>query len=430
MNTMEAAAASPARDGKAVSTTRRPVRILYVEQNVDGTIGGSYRSLLFLLRGLNRTAYTPIVAFYREHELLPDYRAAGCRTLLLWYPKALDLTTPLGRLGPLGRVLAPAVRLVQRVFNAAYVSGALFLRNLLVLLRERVDVLHLNNGVRVGVEFLLAAKLLGLKCVIHQRGITPVPKLSAWIARRADHVICVSDAAKDNLVAHGLAAERCTAIHNGINMEALRKQIRRSPAEVRASLGIPSDTLIVGLASMIRPWKGQMVLVRAMEQLKDRYPTALGLIIGGVADNDRRDREYYDLICSYIRERGLERSVRLMDYQPNAPEFLQIFDVMVHTAIDPEPFSRVVIEGMALERPIVASATGGTPEAITDGVSGLLVPADDPAALAQGIATLLDRPDLRAAYGRAAREKVEQKFLIQNHIARTEAVYEALVGRA
>ena len=347
----------------------------------------------------------------------------------MWYPKPVDLTSGLSRLGRAGRVLLPLASLLQKAINVAWVSGALFVRNIAVLLRERVDVLHLNNGVTVGAEFLLAAKLLGRKCVIHQRGITPVPRWCQKVARLADHVICVSDAARDNLIAQGLLETRCTAIHNGINMDALRRQIRRSPAEVRASIGIEPGRPIVGLAGMIRPWKGQMVLVRAMERVKALRPDALALIMGGVSDQDPRDIAYYNEICAYIKDHDLGNHVRLLEYQPNAPEFLQIFDVMVHTAIDPEPFSRVVIEGMALERPIIASATGGTPEAITDGISGYLVPADDPAALADRIDTLLGRPDLRDTFGRVARETVEQKFLIQGHIARTQAVYDGLEAR-
>ena len=426
MTTIRARTPGSARSIEAGAGEIRASRILYVEQNLDGTTGGSYRSLLFLLKGLDRRAVMPIVTFYRGHELLNDYQAAGCRTMLLWYPTVFDFTSSLRRLGWMGRVVAPAASLIQKVLNLAWVSGALFLRNLVLLLRERIDVLHLNNGVTVGAEFVLAAKLLGLKCVIHQRGITPVPRWCRWIAGWADHVICVSEAAKDNLVAHGLRADRCTAIHNGINMEALRGQITRSPHEVRAALGIDAHKKIVGVAGMIRPWKGQMVLVKAMERVRQSHPEALAIIVGGVSDSDPRDREYDNELSSYIRERGLSGCIRLLDYQPNAPEFLQTFDVMVHTAIDPEPFSRVVIEGMALERPIVASSTGGTPEAIADGISGFLVPPDDAAALAHGVETLLEREDLRAAFGRAARETVERKFLIRDHIARTQAVYEAL----
>lgn len=420
-----------ASDMDRVQPRAKPIaarRILYVEQNRDGTTGGSYRSLLFLLRGLDRMAFTPVVGFYREHELLDDFRRAGCRTLLLWYPKPLDLTTPLAARGAFGGLLMPFARVAQKVVNFAWVSAALFVRNLTLLLRERIDVLHLNNGAGNGSEFLIAAKLLRLKCVVHQRGISALPRSAVRLAKLADHFICVSDAARQNLLEHGLSPERCTAIHNGINMDALERQIQRDPATVRAALGLAPDTIVVGLAGMIRRWKGQHVLIGAMARLRAAHPNIKAIIMGGVSDQDPRDRAYLAEIQELIRQHDLGDVVRILEYQPNAPEFLQIFDVMVHTAIDPEPFSRVVIEGMALGRPIVGSNTGGTPEAIEDGVSGYLVEADNPEALADRIDLLVRRPDLRRSIGAAARATVIRKFLIQDHIARTEAIYARLLG--
>jgi glycosyltransferase involved in cell wall biosynthesis len=412
-----------------LQATSSPLRVLYVEQNVDGTTGGSYRSLLYLVKGLDKQAYTPLVAFYREHELLDEYRAAGCRTMLLSYPRPIDFVTPTAALGAVGRLLSPLVRLAQRVGNLFWMSVFLFFRGLLLLRRERIQVLHLNNGVSVGNEWLVASRLLGIRCVIHQRGIAPITPWSAWLARRADHVISVSEAARQNLIGQGLSPERCTAIHNGINMKELLDKVQRTPRQVRDGLGIGTDKVIVGLAGMIRPWKGQMVLVQAMAELHGRYPQILALIMGGVSDTEPADRIYLSQLRDYIDAHDLRSCVTILDYQANAPEFLQTFDVMVHTAVDPEPFSRVVIEGMALGRPIVASATGGTPEAIDDGVCGLLVAGGDPHALADRIARLVDDPALRATLGRAAREKVERRFLIQGHVSRTEDVYRRLAGR-
>jgi glycosyltransferase involved in cell wall biosynthesis len=412
-----------------LATAAAPRRILYVEQNVDGTTGGSYRSLLYLVKGLDKQAYAPTVAFYRNHELMDEYRAAGCRTMLLSYPRPVDLVSPTRALGAAGRLLAPLARLFQRAVNFFWLSGFLFVRGVVLLGRERVQVLHLNNGVGVGNELLIASKLLGIRSVIHQRGIVPVTPWAGWLGRRADHVICVSSAARDNLIAHGLSPARCTAIHNGINMAELLGKIKRTPWKVRDDLGIADDRVIVGLAGMIRPWKGQMVLVEAMAQLHHRYPALLALIMGGVSDKEPADTLYLNQIRQYIDDHGLQSCITLLDYQANAPEFLQIFDVMVHTAVEPEPFSRVVIEGMALGRPIVASANGGTPEAIEDGVSGYLVPGGDAGALAAGIARLVDDPALRATIGRGARDKVERLFLIESHVSRTEDVYRRIAGR-
>lgn len=418
-------------DSKLRERTRsaaRPLRILYIEQNVDGTTGGSYRSLLYLLKGLDKHTHTPLVAFYREHELLPEFESVAARTMLLFYPLPIDLVSRVRRLGPIGRALAPLAGVVQKLTNLVWVSSFLFLRGLFLLIRERIDILHLNNGVRVGNEMLVASKLLGIRCIIHQRGITPLTPWSSWLARRADHVICVSEAARQNLIAQGLRADRCTAIHNGINPEELRAKIRRSPEQVRASLGITPGTLVVGLAGMIRVWKGQMVLVKAMELLHKRHPDVRALIMGAIGDTNEQDRAYAQELRTYIAEHDLGGCITMLDYQPNAPEYLQIFDVMVHTAIDPEPFSRVVIEGMALGRPIVASDTGGTPEAIDDGVSGFLVPANDPAALADRVSRLVDDAALRDRIGKAAREKAEDRFHIHNHVSRTEQIYRRITS--
>src|SRR4029450_8111929 len=106
----------------------KPIRILYVEQNLDGTIGGSYRSLLYLLGGLAGHPFAPIAAFYREHELLDEYRRVGCRTLLLYHPKPLDLSSALRRMGVFTRWLTPLVGLVQKLVNLTWVSGFLFFR--------------------------------------------------------------------------------------------------------------------------------------------------------------------------------------------------------------------------------------------------------------------------------------------------------------
>jgi glycosyltransferase involved in cell wall biosynthesis len=108
---------------------------------------------------------------------------------------------------------------------------------------------------------------------------------------------------------------------------------------------------------------------------------------------------------------------------------VQTFDVMVHTAIEPEPFSRSILEGMALGRPIVATRTGGTPEAIEHGVCGLLVPPRDPAAMADAIDSLLRSPALRERLGAAARRRVSERFSIKANVDATERLYRELLDQ-
>lgn len=407
-----------------------PTTVLLIEQNLDGTTGGSYRSMLYLVKLMDRRRFRPIAAFYRDHDLMEEYRAAASRTLLLRYPSPVDWVR--GRVPPGGglrRLLLHPLRYLQKVVNFFRVSVYLVARGIVLLAREHVDLLHLNNGVTAGNELVLAAKLLGRRCIIHQRGIGPVPRWNARVASLADRIVCVSDAARENLIRNGIPAGICTTIHNAIDPAEFLSKIREDPASVRSRLGIPPECPVIGLAGMIRQWKGQRVLLEAVALLLPRHPDLRCLVVGGVADRNAADQAYLESLREYVRTNALERTVSLLDYHGNVGEIVQTFDVMVHAAIDPEPFSRVVLEGMTLGRAIVATATGGTPEAIEDGVSGLLVRPGDPAALAERIGYLLDHPDERRRLAAGAQERIRSHFLISSNVAATEQVYEETLMR-
>jgi glycosyltransferase involved in cell wall biosynthesis len=403
--------------------------VVYVERNVDGTIGGSYRSLLYLVQLLPKDRWRPIVVFYRDHHLVEAYRKAGCEVLLFDYPQATNLVAKAGALGRFGPTRA-AILVAQKGINFARGSLALIARYVSLFRRERAAVLHLNNGVMSGTELLVAARMLGVRTIVHQRGIQPLPSSFKSIRRLIDHVISVSDAARDHLVQHGLDPAACTTVHNGIDPEGFRGTVTRDAAEVRASLGIPADALIVGNAGMVKAWKGQHVLVEAMGQLRESHPNAYCVIVGGTSDNYQGDTVYLKRITDTIEQYRLHDRVQILGYQAVVADYLQIFDVMVHTSIEPEPFSRSVLEGMTMGRAMVASRTGGTPEAIEHGVTGILVEPNAPGELATQLAALLGDPQRRAALGDRARQRIDERFSIRTNVEATQRIYARVLDGA
>ena len=404
--------------------TRRTV--LYVERNTDGTIGGSYRSLLYLVRLLPKEQWRPITVFYRDHHLIDEYRKAGSQVMLLEYPRSTNLLAGAGRLGRFAP-LRTLLLLAQKVMNVRGSLG-LILSHIALLRRERVDLVHLNNGVMSGTELLVAARLLGIKTIVHQRGIQPLPGSFKSIRKLIDHVISVSDAAGSHLVANGLAPERCTTVHNGIDPEEFRKSVTRDRQQVKASLGIPADALVVGNSGMIKVWKGQFVLVQAIAQLRAAHPNVHCLIVGGTSDSFDGDNAYLNQIQAFVREHGLESCVHFAGYQRNIADFLQVFDIMVHTSIDPEPFSRSVLEGMTMGKAMVATRTGGTPEAIQDNVTGLLVAPNDSVELAGKLDLLLRDSRMRAELGQGARRRIDERFSIQRNVEATQRIYSQVMA--
>jgi glycosyltransferase involved in cell wall biosynthesis len=400
--------------------------VLFLERNVDGTIGGSYRSLLYLVKLLPRDRWRPIAVFYRDHELVEAYRKSGCLVLIMDFPPTVNLMNRFAWVQrvPLGRVSLLAV---QKGMNLARGAVPLLFSYLSLLRREKVDIVHLNNGVMSATELLVASRMLGLITVVHQRGIGPLPTSFRFVRRLIDHVICVSDAARLNLVRQGLQADRGTTVHNGIEPDEFKSSITRDQVDVRRSLGIAAEALVIGNAGMIRGWKGQHVLVQAMARLHGRYPNAYCVLVGGISDTRDDDGEYLRGLKAFVEDHGLSKHVLFTGYQSRVADYVQIFDVMVHTSIDPEPFSRSVLEGMTLGRAMVATRTGGTPEAIEDGVSGLLVPPNDSDAMADAIERLLQSQTLRRSLGLAAARRIRDRFAIESNVASTADVYERLL---
>jgi glycosyltransferase involved in cell wall biosynthesis len=128
-------------------------------------------------------------------------------------------------------------------------------------------------------------------------------------------------------------------------------------------------------------------------------------------------------------ERGVDHLVTFEGFRADVAQVMADLDVFVLPSLW-EGFGLVLLEAMAAGRPVVASAVGPIPEIVVDGVTGLLVPPGDPAALAEAVIKLLRDPELAAAFGRAGRARAERELRLDTMVERTEALYDELLGRA
>lgn len=173
------------------------------------------------------------------------------------------------------------------------------------------------------------------------------------------------------------------------------------PTELRRSLGLPANGPLVGIVGRLQHWKGIHVFVRAMRRVVDAWPTAYGVIVGG---RHELEPEYEAFIRAQIDAQDLTGHILLAGFQDNVPEWMQAMDVVVH-ASDREPFGMVVIEALALEKPVVAGAEGGPSEIITDGHDGLLAPFGDDERLATQVLRYLEHPEFAHRVAAAGRKR-------------------------
>jgi glycosyltransferase involved in cell wall biosynthesis len=178
-------------------------------------------------------------------------------------------------------------------------------------------------------------------------------------------------------------------------------RILPSPGECRTKIGV--DGKVIGIFGRLQSWKGMHVLIDAMPKILVSHPDAHLLIVGGAWD---QEAEYEQHLKRRVAELNLEQHVLFAGYQKNIPEWMQACDVVIH-ASDHEPFGMVVVEAMALGKPVVAGANGGPREAITDGVNGILAPFGDSDALAHAVLRYLDDPSFAKRLGDAALQRAQ-----------------------
>ena len=197
---------------------------------------------------------------------------------------------------------------------------------------------------------------------------------------------------------------------------------------MRRRLGIAAHDPLIGVVENIREWKGQMIVVRAVHLLRDKYPTLRCLVVGGISDTRPGDRAYMRGIEAFVDGHGLGESVLLLGYRDDVADIVNSLDILVHSSTSPEPFGRVILEGMVLEKPVIATGIGGPLDIIEDRVSGILGPPGDEAALAAAIDTLLADAVFREKIARAGRRRAVEGFHIDRYMEKLHDLYDAVLS--
>lgn len=194
---------------------------------------------------------------------------------------------------------------------------------------------------------------------------------------------------------------RVEVIPPGIEIARVREQAG-SGHDLRARNGWEGP--VVGIVARLQPWKGQELFLRAAPRIASCHPAARFTVVGGAVLGWEGD--YPEQLRSLARDLRIADRVTFTGHQGDVYPWFDAIDVAV-TASMGEPFGRVTVEAMALGKPVVGVRSGGTAEIIEDGVSGLLVPPDDPAALASAVSSILSDSALRERLSRGGLRRAE-----------------------
>lgn len=302
-----------------------------------------------------------------------------------------------------------------------YPLGILRLARL--LRKEKVAILHAHcfDATFAG---LIAARLARVPFVFTRHhsdhnirlGKRWHTRIDAWCARHAEHVIAVSEATRRAMTAiERVPEDKITVIYNG--MEPLREPHPEDVGRVRRELGLSGRNVCLMLARLHEE-KGHRFLLDAIPELQARIGPTVILFAG-----DGPDRE---ALHAEVRARGLADTVRFLGRRDDVAELISVSSVVVLPSLA-ESFGFVVLEAMSLGTPVVAAATGGIPELITDGVNGLLVPQSDSRSLADAISRVIENPALAKTLIERGRSRVAD-FSFERMMRGYESVYAAVLA--
>lgn len=382
--------------------------------------GGAQLALYRLLSGLDREAFAPRVAclYNGNGEVAQRIRALGI---------------PVTDLGMAAKWRLDAFARLYRLLR-----------------REKPLILH-TWMFHANIPGRVVGRLAGVPILISsERTMEMESRPRLWLNRLtaplADRVICVSQrVAEFAIQTIGLPPARLVVIPNGIPMSQFTNL--PTPSQARAALGLPLQATLIGTVSRAHPVKGLEVLLEAFAQrlhspTDTQRSTDTQRIngVGGAYIRSAGENPLADLLIAgdgpeltalqaLALRLGLEERVTFLGQRSDIPLILAALDLFVLPSRH-EGMPNAVLEAMAAGLPVVATAVGGTPEVVVDGITGLLVPPHDPLSLANALSRLLDDAELRGRMGAAGRQRVQKDFSQTEMVRKTERLYREVMGMA
>ncbi|HPW20718.1 MAG TPA: glycosyltransferase family 4 protein [Vicinamibacterales bacterium] len=289
-----------------------------------------------------------------------------------------------------------------------------------VIRAEAVDLVHAISY-PASLYAALACRWCRVPQIWHEHNIKRLHRVNRRLYRFAagscHAVIGPSDAVTTNLARAGIPRRKLRTVYNGIDLRRFDVG-DTDAAAVRSELGIPPDAPAIGLFGQMLPYKGHRTLIEAAPAVLRDFPAARFCFVGAL-----ENPPYQEELRGLIAGAGLGRAFLFTGWRPDVPAVLRAMDLVTVLTTTPEPAALGLMEAMAAGRPVVATRTGGTPEIVRDGETGVIVEPGNAGAVAGSIVSLLLNPARMRRLGTAGRGRVEDRFTLDRHLAEMEQIY-------
>jgi len=382
-----------------------PRRVLFVSH--ESGLAGAERSLLDLVRGIDRNRYEPLVMVPGNGPLKEEMERTGSRVVMSrtrWW---------------VARGRKSRHELKDIVLNMP--ARVAPIRHL--IRKDRIDLVYSNSI--ACIDGAVAAKGAGVPHIWHVREILSrnrevKPYIPMWMVRflvgALSTRVIVPSKAVQNDIAGSLPAKKIRVRYNGIDVDRfLNGEDRARRNGFRAEFGIGSDINMVAMVGLFITIKGHLDVVEAARIVCEERKDVVFVFVGG------GNRSYRRRVEQRVRELNLEPYFIFLDFRNDIDTVLNGLDILV-CASWVESFSRVVCEAMAAGKPVVATRCGGPEELVVDGETGTLVPVRSPEAIAAALLRMLNNPQSMRRMGEKGRDRAMRLFNMNAYIRGIEGI--------
>ena len=378
------------------------IRVLHI--HTMPIISGSGINTFLSMRGMDKTLY--------DTELLCAPGGPLIDLVRSWNMKVRTLKSLVQPLNPIKDLLA----LTTMTF---------FLRH------NPYHIVHTHNS-KAGFLGRLAAKLAGIPVIVHTvHGFAfhdEEPSWRQWLfrtlerlaSRWCDKMIFISQPLIDWGLRERVTSEKKTVkIYSGIELDRFSPVSEEVKEGIRKKWGIARDDAVIGIVSKLWEGKGHLTLIEAFKKIKSEIQNARLVIVG--------EGYLYDHLVKYVDNLGLKEAVLFTGFQSDVSEIIASFDVAVLPSFF-EGMGRVLLEAMAMEKPVVASRVGGIPDLVEHGVNGFLVTPGDVDELAESLIKTLGDKELAEKMGKEGRKMISEKYSADHMVGSIERLYRDLLA--
>lgn len=389
------------------------VKILYLQSSDN--LYGSDQSLLNLVTQLDRSKFEPIVVISNDIDdsglLSQALEKIGVRVIKI-------------KLAVLRRQYFSFKGILLFIYRLF--TSVLYLAKL--IRTEKIKIVHSNTTAVYSGAF--AAWFTKTPHVWHVREIITKPillqKFNSWlIPGLSTTIIANSERTRDNLVGQSSKKRiKTVVIYNGINLQQFDKAYGNGQ-QLRKSWNINEKTALIGMVGRISYRKGQDFFVKVAKEVLDEKLDAKFVIVG---DTIPGKEEIKKELVAQIDHLNLNEKVIFEGFREDIPSVMDAFDIFVLPSRLPEAFGNVILEAMAMKKPVVANAHGGSTEIVEDGTTGYLVEPNNAALMTQKLASLIKDPEKREKMGLEGRRKVEEEFTLDKNKEAIVSLYKEILG--